>query len=214
MAIIDLTGRKFGRLEVIEYAGKNHRNEAVWRCKCDCGKIVDVRSEPLRTGHTKSCGCYRSELDKAKIGKPFVYKHLQRNTRLYSTWCNMKSRCNNKNNTYFSYYGGRGIFVCKEWNDDFSAFAEWAQNNGYSDDLTIDRIDTNGNYEPSNCRFVDMKVQGNNKRNNRIIPYEGKEYTLSELSDKFNLDRGCLGWRLDNGWELEKALKTKSAKVK
>lgn len=158
----DYTNQRFGRLVALERNGSKN-NRVVWKCRCDCGNIVDVVSQDLTRGHTKSCGCLFIETQTKRLTK-----HNGEHDRLYSVWKTMKKRCENPNCKSYKYYGARGIKVCDEWHD-YSAFKEWAYNNGYDDkarkyNCTIDRIDVDGNYEPKNCRWVDMKVQNNNKR--------------------------------------------------
>lgn len=142
----DLTGQKFGRLTAIKPI-ENHGHGIEWLCKCDCGNETVVRCDGLVTGHASSCGCYNRELKRN-------YSHGMSNTKIYRVWCGMKQRCNNPNNLEYHRYGGRGIKICKEWNDDFEKFGKWALSHGYKQGLQIDRINNNGNYEPSNCRFV------------------------------------------------------------
>lgn len=142
------------------------------------------------------------------------YKHGGRGTRLYTTWKGMKRRCNSKNDEKYYCYGGRGIKVCKEWLNDFSVFRYWAMNNGYSDDLTIDRINVNGNYEPSNCRWADMETQMNNMTTNRILTYKGEDYTMTQLARKFSLNPGTLWSRLNKNWPLEMALITPIMRIR
>ena len=198
----DLAGQKFNNFKVIEYAyTKNKRG--YWKCKCLCGKIRNVETYKLKTGIIKSCGC----LNMNKKGKEnFLFKHGLTDERLYSTWDNMKSRCYNIKNKRYKNYGGRGICVCKEWKNNFLSFYNWAMENGYQDDLTIDRIDVNGDYEPNNCRWVTIKEQANNKTTNHIIEYKGEKHTLSEWSRllPINISQTLLKYRLDKlNWSIE-----------
>lgn len=155
----DLVGKKFNRLTVIEYSHSN--NGAVWLCKCDCGSFITAKGKDLKNGKTKSCGCFHRDCA-SKLGKS-KKTHGQSNTRLYYIWRAMKERCFNKNSRVYNRYGGRGITVCDEWANSFEAFYKWSINNGYSQKLTLDRIDNDGIYEPDNCRWTTMKVQNQNK---------------------------------------------------
>ena len=159
----DLTGKRFGRLIVVEraenYISPQGQARKRWLCKCDCGNMVIVPARSLINDASKSCGCLQKE-----IAKNTFTRHGKRGSRLYIIWSSMKTRCYNGKSRAYKWYGGRGIKICDEWLNDFQAFYDWAMANGYKDDLTIDRIDVNGNYEPSNCRWITISEQQKNKR--------------------------------------------------
>ena len=174
--LIDIMGMHFGKLTVIDRAKNNARNRAMWLCRCDCGNERVVLGDDLRSGKVISCGC---------VG-PYKYvrkdRHGLRGTRLYRIWANMKDRCLNRNHPRYYQYGGRGITICDIWLQ-FRSFYEWAIANGYQDDLSIDRIDNDGNYCPENCRWVSMKIQNNNKSRNACVTVYGANHTIAEWAD-------------------------------
>lgn len=196
----DLSGKKFGHLTVIAQHGKKD-NRIIWKCLCECGKTAYVDTHSLTTGNTKSCGC-------KKYGGRRTHGEAASQTRLYRIWAAMKSRCNNKNNIGFHRYGGKGIRVCDEWNT-FEVFRDWAMSNGYSDELTIDRIDSNGDYVPENCRWVSYKVQSNNTSRNHYVTAFGDTKTISQWSDRFGVPERTIAARLNLlGWDTESAVST------
>ena len=203
---IDLTGRKFGRLTVVERDCNDHTNKyAWWVCRCECGNYIVASSSSLNGGHTQSCGCLFRETVIANNMKK--RKHGMINSRIYNIWRSMKKRCLNPNHEAYPRYGGRGITVCDEWKDDFQTFYDWAMTNGYQEGLTIDRIDVNGNYEPGNCRWATAKEQNNNTRNNRLLTHNGETHTMAEWADITGIGYDTLQSRLfKGGWTVEEAL--------
>lgn len=214
--IADLSDKKFGKLTVIEKAEikpKPKNRHTYWRCICDCGKESVVSSDKLKSGETKSCGClldesriktirkYNEKYNKKGFGTKRT--HGQSGTRLYNIYQHMIERCYKDSTRGYKNYGGRGICVCDEWRNGFSAFYEWAIKSGYKDNLTIDRIDVNGDYSPENCRWSTKKTQANNKRNNVRIEYNGKSVTLSELSEIVGVGIGTIWWRYHHGRTFE-----------
>jgi hypothetical protein len=160
---VDLIGQRFGKVVVAEKLGTSKHRTILWNCVCDCGNTIIAQTSDLRKGKIRSCGCSHFKDRQTLGGKP---------TRLYRIWKNMKKRCYNANNHDFLYYGARGITVCNEWHE-FAPFQSWALANGYADDLTIDRIDNEGNYEPSNCRWATRKQQAQNRRPNGTVICKG-----------------------------------------
>ena len=187
----DLTGKRFGKLVALEPQKREGQRSYYWLCKCDCGNNTIVLTNRLVSGKTKSCSCKKFEV--GKEGAKYYHKNY---VRLYSIWAKLRSRCERKNDNAYQNYGGRGISVCEEWHS-FENFMNWAIANGYSDKLTIDRIDNNGNYEPSNCRWADRMQQANNTRANRLLTYNGKTMTLSEWARELGIYNSTLYRRLD-----------------
>lgn len=204
---IDLTGKKFGRLTVLYSEGKiyNSKNRCYyWMCRCDCGNLKSVRGAHLKNGLVNSCGCLKKE--KLSIPK----KHGFCDTKIYGVWEGIKDRCYRQKNSSYKNYGGRGIIMCEDWKNNFSNFYNWAIQNGYKEGLSIDRIDVNGNYEPTNCRWITQKEQCNNTRVNRYLTYQNVTHSLSEWAEIYNLNYFCLRKRIDKHWDIEKALLTPS----
>jgi hypothetical protein len=204
MRFIDLTGQKFGRLTVIECSGRNN-GRATWKCKCDCGKEISSGSACLRNGSVKSCGCLKREYIKTinEKRKNSRISDYDIESPLYYIWSSMHYRCNDKNN---SRYGKRGISVCDEWKV-CSTFVRWSLENGYSEGLTLDRIDNNGNYKPSNCRWTTSEVQANNRNNNVVLFFNGKSLTVSQWAKELGIKHSTLFKRLSKtNWTTERIL--------
>lgn len=153
-------------MEFLEYVKTNKNYKPIWRIRCFCGKEFTTIGAMILNGDKQSCGCKKPQRDYSKGEESKSYKHGDSFSRLYGIWVDMRARCHNSNLKNYKNYGGRGIKVCKEWDESYTAFKEWALKNNYKDDLTIDRIDVNGNYEPDNCRWTTMLVQSRNKRAN------------------------------------------------
>lgn len=202
--MIDLTGQQFGRLTVLsraeDYVSPKGHKLVQWLCECECGNKTTVLTSCLRGGRSQSCGCINREISRKRL-----LTHGDSNTRLYSIWASMRERCRNSSDKNYHHYGGRGISVCNEW-DSYIIFKEWALNNGYHEDLTLDRIDVNGNYEPTNCRWVTMNIQANNKRNNHYITYNNKTQSMMDWSNEIGINYSTLRKRIRDGWSPEKAL--------
>ena len=192
---LDLKGKKFGALTVVEEAGRANKY-VLWRCVCDCGRETLVRSSQLARGEIKSCGCKAREY--ASVRETI---HGDARTRLYKIWHSMLYRCENHKAASFSIYGARGISVCDAWHD-YLTFKNWALANGYNDALTIDRKDNDGNYSPENCRWVDRKTQARNTRRNVYLG--GK--TLVELCEEHGAKYSRVYSRIKRGVPIEKAL--------
>jgi len=196
-------GDRYGRLVIIQEV-----NQLLSRrfclCKCDCGNQKVIGLGDLSKGHTKSCGCLRKINHRKTHGKSI--RTNGRAPRLYEIWRGMRQRCLNENHPSWHNYGGRGISICKEW-DDYEVFHNWAISNGYRDDLTIERIDNDGNYEPDNCKWIPRNKQPMNSRHNRMIAYNGQTKYLAQWAREQGFNYGTLLFRL-NGWTIEKALTT------
>lgn len=201
MSVI-VKGTKFGRLTVRELVVGGDANHRKYLCDCDCGGTKITSEDNLKRGHCKSCGClYKKIGGKSKHGT----RHGESKTRLYKIWSRMIWRCEKPSYKYFSSYGGRGITVCDEWHR-FDVFKKWALSNGYSDELTIDRINNNGEYSPSNCRWATPGQQANNRRTNRFITYNGKTMTVAEWADYFGINKNRFSSAICRGNTIEDIL--------
>lgn len=200
--LIDLKGKRFGKLVVIEKYGSLSNQKISWNCLCDCGNQKIIRANNLISGASKSCGC-----EVGKSAKQRFTKHGYSNKiPLYKVWTSIKQRCGNINNSRYKDYGGRGINICSEWRNNFKEFYDWAMSNGYKDNFSIDRINNDGNYEPNNCRFTDTKTQNNNSRHNHFITINFETKTIAEWCEKYSLTRSCFHNRLNRGWTGENLL--------
>lgn len=197
---IDLTGKRFGKLTVIKmHDQRNEKGEILWLCKCDCGEERLSISGSLQHGGNTTCGNH-----------PKLFKHGQSGTRLFNIWTGMNARCSKKTASSYYLYGARGIQVCKEWREDFFVFKEWALNNGYQDDLSIDRFpDQNGDYGPDNCRWATSEEQNNNRVNNVLYEIDGELKTLTQWATIYKTSRGMAYQRIYLlQWDVKKALST------
>ncbi|MDP4459875.1 hypothetical protein QUD39_01190 [Staphylococcus hyicus] len=196
----NMSGYVFNDCKVIERVeSKNKR--AVWLCECFCGNRFIESGTRIRNGSKKSCGCLRKKKTRERNTT-----HNKSQTRLYRIWCNMKARCNNSNNPAFDRYGGRGIKICDEWNKSFDEFYKWAKISGYTNELTIERVDNDGNYEPDNCKWANYSIQGRNKRNNALSEYKGKLRTRAEIAELTGLSYGTIRRREQSGIDFDKPI--------
>lgn len=189
----DISGEVFGYLTVISREMSECTKNANWLCECHCGKKIVTGGNRLRAGKVCSCGCMRGALKIATMGT-----HGKTNSRIYKIWHSMKSRCD------YSFkgserYHGRGIKVCNEWSESFQAFMNWAMSNGYSDELSIDRINSNGDYSPDNCRWATLEVQNNNKSSNVLVDIDGEKKTIAEWARLSGLKYETIRSRISRG---------------
>lgn len=198
--IQDITGQKFGRLTVIRYAGKVPNNDHRWRCVCECGTEKPIRHNCLLSGKTSSCGCYKKErINASKRNR----RHGMWGTPTWNSWDGMISRCTNPANASYANYGGRGITVCDKW----KTFEGFFSDMGIREEgCELDRIDTNGNYSPANCRWVTVKQQMRNKRNNRMVTFNGETLCVAEWEERFGVNRDVIYARLRAGWDAALAV--------
>lgn len=199
---VDLTGMRFGRLSVVRKT-RSASGRVAWVCKCECGNETTTLTTELLKGHAKSCGCYHR--DKMSVS---FRKHGQHKTRLYKIWSNMLQRCGNPKNDNYQRYGAKGINVCEEWKD-FQAFYKWATANGYTENLSIDRIENSKGYCPENCRWETPQAQTDNRGCTHNISFNGKTQTLKRWAEETGIPYKNLLWRINKGWPIDRALTTK-----
>ena len=197
--LIDLTGNRYNNLVVLEKS-RSEKGVVIWKCICDCGNITYVRGQNLKSGAVKSCGCLR------KNAKPTL-RHNMSNSRLYRVWASMKNRCYTPSHHSYNNYGGRGINVCDEWKNSSDAFIEWALDNGYSDDMTIERIDVNNDYCPENCTWIPANKQQRNRRFCQYYTYNSKTMNLMDWCTELGLPYKLVHNRIHKmGWSFERAI--------
>lgn len=200
MATQSLVGLKFGRLSPVELIRQDNKH-SYWRCRCDCGNEIITTMASLKRKNTTSCGCYAREAIFAR-----TITHGESKSRLYRLWRAMLNRCYNKNNIEYHCYGERGIRVYDEWKTSYVNFRDWAISHGYENGLTLDRIDNNKNYFPENCRWLTLKEQNRNRRNNHNLTYNGVTHCISEWAEILGFSRRTISRRLERGWSIEDTL--------
>lgn len=210
----DLTGQKFGRLTCLRDVGRSKGHNAMWLCRCECGNETIVNAGNLTRPNrgTKSCGCILRETA-PHTTHSLYYDEDGKRSRLNHIWDGMKQRCLNPNDAHFKDYGGRGISICHEWLN-YSSFHEWAMANGYKGNLTIERKEINGNYEPSNCCWIPHSKQSRNRRSTHFITFNGVKKSLAEWGKIIGIDPSGLRRRLEKGWSIERTLTQPSIRNK
>lgn len=187
-----ILNKTFGKLLVIENAGRNKHGHKLYKCKCDCGTEKIVRADTLLSGKVSSCGCSRGN-----------HKHGMSRTSTYQCWNAMLARCTNSNDSSYKDYGGRGIIVCKEWYKFENFYSDMGER---PEGLSLERIDNNGNYEPNNCRWATRIEQQNNRRSNLILTLNGESHNITEWANKLKVNENSLRSRLSYGWTIEETL--------
>lgn len=195
----DLTGQRFERWVVLRRA-PNRGKAVMWECQCDCGTVRIVQGTSLKSGASTNCGCGRIENHRRTHG---LTHHP-----LYRVWQRMKGCTSSPTHQDYHHYGARGITVCDEWANNFKSFYTWAMEHGWKSGLEIDRVDTNGNYCPENCRFTDRSGQMRNTRRTRMLTYNGKTQSVAAWAEETGIRSGTIYTRLNAGWSVEKTLTT------
>lgn len=197
----EFIGKKYNRLTILEYIGRAEDGHALVKCLCECGNIRINTIKDVTNGYVKSCGCLQKEITKKRVEIDGRIKE-----KLYTTYASMKAHCYNEKNNNYKNYGKRGIKICDEWLEDYSNFRSWALSNGYKDELSIDRIDVNGNYEPNNCRWATREEQNNNKRNTIYLTYNGETHNITEWAKIIGINRKVISSRYYSKLPIEKIL--------
>lgn len=203
----DLTGKRFGKLTVNKFV-KTQKHFSLWECRCDCGNMCIVKAPKMKNGHTKSCGCYRDDV----MTKHGCNTITNGKSPEYQIWSAMITRCSKNKSISKPRYDGRGIAVCDRWRDFKNFLLDMGKRP--SDKHSIDRIDNDDNYEPSNCRWATLQEQQRNRGNNRLLEYQGRICTVTEWGERLAISRNLIGSRLFRGWSVEKALSTPIMKRK
>lgn len=208
--IKNLIGIKYGLLTPIKRMPSNKNGKVIWLCKCECGNETEAIGSSLLSRNTLSCGCIKRELlSKRNIVHGLAKTETGSVSKLYTIWLSMKQRCNDSNNSHYKYYGGKGIRVCDEWNNDYQTFHNWAIDNGYAIGLSIERDKIDENYSPSNCRWIIKALQARNKSTNHFITYKNKTKTLVEWSELCGIKQETLRYRIKKKWPMDKVFTSK-----
>ncbi len=194
-----LVGQRFARLLVLS-SGSVQNGKTTSVCLCDCGNTSTIVNSDLRSGHTKSCGCFQQE---TRLATNITHGQSRIGSRTYDAWLNMKRRCLDPSNKYFANYGGRGITVCQQWQDSFEKF--FTDMGECPPNLTIERLNNAKGYEPGNCEWITRKAQNRNKRNNHVLTVRGVTGCLKELSERFSVSNKLVSGRLRRGYSAEDA---------
>ncbi len=206
--VTDLTGQKFARLTAIRRTGRDKHRVSLWECRCECGNTVVVRLNSLTDGNTKSCGCFMRDNNRLLMTRHNTTHGLSYSPT-YRIWAKMKERCENQRAKAYVNYGARGIAICERWHSFENLLADMGPR---PSGMTIERKDNNGDYRPENCIWATTKEQGNNKRNNHILEFNGKRKTVSQWGEEIGVNYKTIFTRLHNGWSIEDALTTRKLK--
>ena len=195
---VDISGEVFGRLTAHKVVRRNKHNQLIWSCTCECGTETEALAFLLRRGEKQSCGCLHREIT-ASINRT----HGKTRTKIYAIWRSMMQRCYDNNSHAYDRYGKRGIEVCDRWKKFENFYADMGDK---PQGMSLERIDNNGNYEPSNVIWASDKAQANNRRSNVILEYQGRKQTMQQWADESGIKIGTIWARLHRGWTVERAI--------